>query len=82
MFEKILLAGADWMTVSIDGLYDAYEKNRYPLRFDETYQRLQGMKRINDKIRSLPKLQQQASPCREMSILWNGSGHVKSDISF
>lgn len=49
MFEKILLAGADWMTVSIDGLYDAYEKNRYPLRFDETYQRLQGMKRIKEK---------------------------------
>jgi len=54
LFEKLLLAGVDWITVSVDGLYSDYEKNRYPLKFEETYQRLQGMKRIKEKY-STPK---------------------------
>jgi len=54
LFEKMLLAGVDWMTVSVDGLYDDYEKNRYPLKFEETYQKLREMKRMKEKY-STPK---------------------------
>jgi len=53
-FEKLLLAGVDWMTVSVDGLYDDYERNRYPLKFEDTYQKLQGMKKMKEKY-STPK---------------------------
>lgn len=54
LFEKMLLAGVDWITVSVDGLYEDYEKNRYPLKFEETYQRLKDMKQIKEKY-STPK---------------------------
>ena len=49
LFEKILLAGVDWMTVSIDGLYEEYEKNRYPLKFQGTYEKLKAMKTIKER---------------------------------
>lgn len=48
-FEKMLLAGVDWITVSVDGIYEDYEKNRYPLKFEETFQRLNAMKQIKKK---------------------------------
>ena len=49
LFEKMLLAGVDWITVSVDGLYEDYDKNRYPLKFEETYQRLKEMKQIKER---------------------------------
>jgi MoaA/NifB/PqqE/SkfB family radical SAM enzyme len=45
-FEKVLLAGLDWLTVSFDGLYGEYEKNRRPLKFVESYGKLCKMKEI------------------------------------
>ncbi len=53
-FEKMLLAGIDWMTVSVDGLYENYEKNRYPLKFKDLYAKLEGMQEIKRKY-STPK---------------------------
>lgn len=49
LFEKMLLAGVDWITVSVDGLHEDYEKNRYPLKFEDIYQKLSDMKRIKEK---------------------------------
>lgn len=48
-FEQLLLAGADWITVSIDGLGEMYESIRKPLKFDETLEKIKNMKRIKDK---------------------------------
>lgn len=48
-FEKMLLAGIDWITISIDGLKDNYEAIRYPLKFDETLNKIKCIKQIKDK---------------------------------
>jgi len=45
-FEEILNAGADWITVSVDGLDEDYENIRKPLKFIETLQKIQNMKAI------------------------------------
>ena len=43
-FEKIAEAGADWITVSFDGLGEDYNKIRKPLIFEETLQKLKDIK--------------------------------------
>lgn len=48
-FEEILMAGADWITLSIDGLDEEYEKIRKPLKFQDTLQKVKCMKVIKDK---------------------------------
>lgn len=69
-FEKMLLAGVDWITVSMDGLYGVYEKNRYPLKFEEIYEKLKGMKKIKEKYLS-PK------PAINIQGIWTS---IESDI--
>lgn len=44
-FIEIAEAGADWITVSVDGVGKKYENIRRPLKFEETYRKL---KRINE----------------------------------
>jgi MoaA/NifB/PqqE/SkfB family radical SAM enzyme len=44
-FEKVLKAGADWITISIDGTGDTYERIRRPLKFDKIFKMI---KQIND----------------------------------
>jgi MoaA/NifB/PqqE/SkfB family radical SAM enzyme len=48
-FEKIMLAGVDWITVSIDGLDENYENVRKPLKFADTLQKIKNMKAIKEK---------------------------------
>lgn len=52
LFEKLLLAGVDWMTVSVDGIYEGYEKIRYPLKFQELYETLTKMGEIKRRYAS------------------------------
>lgn len=42
-FKKMVDAGIDWITVSIDGLDDEYEKIRHPLKFKDTLRRITQM---------------------------------------
>lgn len=49
-FEKIVLAGADWITISIDGLAKEYEKVRAPLRFEDTFKKIREMKKVKEKL--------------------------------
>ena len=59
-FEKIAKAGADWITISIDGLNDEYEKIRKPLKFTETFSKLQDIydyKRRNNINKPVIKVQ-------------------------
>tara|TARA_X000000950_G_C13873820_1_gene644009 strand:+ start:229 stop:1344 length:1116 start_codon:yes stop_codon:yes gene_type:complete len=40
MFSKLADAGMDWITISIDGMLDEYDKIRAPLKFQDTYRRI------------------------------------------
>lgn len=48
-FEKIMLAGIDWITISIDGIGDMYESIRKPLKFVDTLNKLKMIKEIKDR---------------------------------
>lgn len=48
-FEKILLAGLDWMTISLDGLKEEYEKIRKPLKFEDTFNKIVAIKNLKEK---------------------------------
>lgn len=48
-FEKLLVAGADWITISVDGLGDTYEGIRKPLKFIETFEKIRKIKSIKEK---------------------------------
>ena len=45
-FEKMMLAGIDWITISLDGLKEQYEKIRFPLKFEDTLRKIKEIKRI------------------------------------
>jgi radical SAM protein with 4Fe4S-binding SPASM domain len=42
-FKKIVEAGIDWITISVDGLDEEYEKIRKPLKFKDTLQKIKDM---------------------------------------
>lgn len=48
-FKKAVDAGIDWITISIDGTDDEYNKIRKPLKFDDTLKRLQDIKQYKDE---------------------------------
>ena len=50
-FKKMLDSGIDWITISVDGLDEMYESIRKPLKFNETLQKLQDIKRIKNNER-------------------------------
>jgi len=45
-FQEIMLAGADWIIISIDGLYDTYESIRKPMTFENIFETVAMIKRI------------------------------------
>jgi len=47
-FEKAMLAGIDWITISLDGLKEEYEKIRRPLKFEDTLNKLIQIKKIKE----------------------------------
>jgi radical SAM protein with 4Fe4S-binding SPASM domain len=47
-FKQIQEAGISWITVSIDGTDEVYNRIRKPITFDETYQRLKAIKEYKD----------------------------------
>lgn len=59
-FLKLLEAGIDQITVSIDGMDSNYNRIRYPLKFDETLKKLEDIsnfKSKNNLIKPLIKIQ-------------------------
>lgn len=59
-FTEIMEAGIDWITVSFDGLYGEYERNRFPLKFEEMYRRLEKaceIKRRAGRVKPVIKIQ-------------------------
>jgi MoaA/NifB/PqqE/SkfB family radical SAM enzyme len=85
-FEKVLLAGLDWLTVSFDGLYDEYERSRYPLKFEESYEKLRKMKEIKAYY-NIPKpvvKVQAVWPCieKDPSAFYNMLSPVCDEVAF
>lgn len=48
-FEKIVDAGIDWITISIDGTGATYERIRKPIRFEELLQKIKDIKKFKDE---------------------------------
>jgi radical SAM protein with 4Fe4S-binding SPASM domain len=48
-FKEIMKAGADWITLSVDGTDDVYEKIRQPLKFGETLDKIKAIKTMKEK---------------------------------
>lgn len=48
-FQQIQEAGIDWITVSIDGLGETYERIRKPIKFAEIVQKLADIKRYKEE---------------------------------
>lgn len=48
LFTRLVDAGTDWITISVDGLGEVYEGIRKPLKFSETLAKIRDMKRIKD----------------------------------
>jgi radical SAM protein with 4Fe4S-binding SPASM domain len=61
--EELVLSGADWITVSIDGMRAMYESIRKPLRFMDTVKRL-------ERIRTLREEHALARPAIKVQSIW------------
>jgi MoaA/NifB/PqqE/SkfB family radical SAM enzyme len=48
-FKQLVDAGADWITVSIDGIGETYSQIRKPLVFEDIYQKLKDIKKYKDE---------------------------------
>lgn len=48
-FEKVMMAGTDWITISFDGLGKMYESIRRPLKFDQMLKKVQDIKSIKEQ---------------------------------
>jgi radical SAM protein with 4Fe4S-binding SPASM domain len=55
--EKLVSAGLDYFSVSIDGMDEIYERIRYPSKFPEIVSKLRNMHNLRDKIgRGFPRI--------------------------
>ena len=48
-FKEVAKAGADWITWSIDGVGEMYNKIRKPLKFDETLQKIKDIHKEDEQ---------------------------------
>lgn len=46
----MLLAGIDWITISVDGLKEEYEQIRKPLKFEDTFNKIIEIKNLKKNI--------------------------------
>lgn len=48
-FRDIQQAGIDWITISVDGVGDTYEKIRKPIKFDDILGKIRAIKQYKDE---------------------------------
>jgi len=48
--RKTIEAGIDWITISIDGVGETYNKIRFPLKWEDTLGRLKEIKKLKDEL--------------------------------
>lgn len=46
LFTELMFAGLDWLTISIDGLNEVYEKIRYPAKFPRALEKIKNYSKI------------------------------------
>jgi hypothetical protein len=51
MFEQLVEAGLDWLTISVDGVGQTYERIRWPARFDDLLGKLRAFQAIKRRRR-------------------------------
>lgn len=49
LFERMVDAGIDWITISADGIGATYEKIRKPIKFNSLLDKIKAMKRYKDE---------------------------------
>jgi len=49
LFTEAMEAGIDWITVSVDGLNEVYERIRRPLKFKDILNKLKDIKKIKER---------------------------------
>jgi len=49
-FTRLVDAGIDWITISVDGTGETYNKIRYPLKWEDTLARLRDISRIKGEL--------------------------------
>ena len=52
-FEEFLEAGLDWISISVDGVDETYDKIRFPLKFSETVAKIKAYHEIKKKHNSV-----------------------------
>ncbi len=50
--EDLIRAGADWITMSFDGLRQEYEQVRYPLNYEDSLDKLRTLRRVRDRLKA------------------------------
>lgn len=48
-FQKMLEAGIDWITISVDGVGETYERVRKPLKFSDLLDKIQAIKKYKEE---------------------------------
>ena len=48
--SDIVKAGLDYVTISVDGLYEEYDKIRYPIKFENIVEQLKNLRHLRDTI--------------------------------
>ncbi|CAN4273447.1 Radical_SAM domain containing protein [Methylophilaceae bacterium] len=48
-FKKMVEAGVDWITISVDGVGDTYERVRKPLKFNALLDKIKAIKQYKDE---------------------------------
>ena len=59
-FEELMRAGLDWLTVSVDGVGETYEQIRFPLKYNETLEKIKKfheIKKNNNSVKPVIKVQ-------------------------
>lgn len=62
-FEKMMHAGIDWVTVSVDGIEQTYENIRRPLKFKDILKKIKDIKSIKDE-------NNRAKPVIKIQTVW------------
>ncbi|MGY5142915.1 MAG: radical SAM/SPASM domain-containing protein [Candidatus Nitrosopumilus sp. bin_32a] len=52
-FEELLKIGLDWLTISFDGVDETYEQIRFPLKYEESLEKIKKYHEIKKKYKSV-----------------------------
>lgn len=62
--EELVKSGVDYLSISVDGLYEDYDQIRKPAKFEETVERIQNLRRLRDGVGK-------GYPLLKVNTIWN-----------